>query len=95
MKRSITYKLYVLSLTIGLVLLFFGALRKIMHAPNADIILTVSFIFIALYTVLGVYEVFSSKRIAFFEKSLWLAGFLFVNAITAIMYLAIGRKRAV
>jgi len=91
----ITGKIYSISLTVGLVILLFGALKKILHRPDADTFLSVSFVFIALYTLIGAYEVFSSKRIEFLEKALWLGGFLFINAITAIVYLAVGRKRVI
>jgi heme A synthase len=90
---KITGKIYSITLTVGLVILLYGALRKILHARDADTILTVSFIFIAVYTLIGVYEVFSSKKIEFLEKALWLGGFLFINAITAIIYLAVRKNK--
>ena len=91
--NNLVRKIYNVTLTVGLILMLFGVAKKIMHHEHANEILTAAYCCIIIYTVIGLYEVFSSKKIEFIEKTLWLIGFLLINTITAVLYFAIGRKR--
>lgn len=83
---------YYIALIIGWVLVLFGVLRKILHYPGADDLLVVGMIGVLLYTVIGLYEIFSSPRLPLREKTLWLLGFLFVNGVTALVYAILRRQ---
>jgi hypothetical protein len=71
---------------------FAGAVLKIMHAPGADILLASALIGGFVFAVLALWEILPSS-INTSEKLMWIFGFLFLNWIAVILYLAVGRKR--
>jgi hypothetical protein len=71
---------------------FAGAVLKIMHAPGADILLAVALIAGFVFAALALSEILPSS-INKPEKLMWIFGFLFLNWIAVILYLAIGRNR--
>ncbi|MBS1579725.1 MAG: PLDc N-terminal domain-containing protein [Bacteroidetes bacterium] len=89
MNHKLFYTIYI----IGVISTIVGALFKIMHKPDADFFIEVGLLLTAIYTVIALYEIFNSKNILQNEKLMWLVGFIFVNAITGLMYFLQGRKR--
>ena len=72
-----------------------GAWFKILHYANAGILLTVGVLSIILFTVLALYEIYSSTKVNATEKIFWTIGFIFMNWIVGLVYLVAGRKRVV
>ena len=71
---------------------FSGALLKIMHAPGADILLAVGLIAGFVFAGLALWEILPTN-IQMTEKLMWVFGFIFLNWIAVILYLAVGRNR--
>ena len=81
------------SLISSIVFVLVGSLFKIMHYPNADILLIMGLICSLILIITGIYEVRTSKRISGSEKTMWTIGFLFMSGIVGIVYVLSGRKR--
>jgi hypothetical protein len=71
---------------------FAGAFLKIMHAPGADILLASGLVGGLVFAVLALSEILPSP-IQRTEKLMWIIGFIFLNWIAVILYLAVGRNR--
>jgi hypothetical protein len=69
-----------------------GAWFKMLHYPNADIVLTAGVLAIVVFTVLALYEIHSSNNVNASEKIIWTIGFIFMNWIVGLIYLLVGRK---
>jgi len=81
----------------ALILTLIGAFFKINHWPYAQIILIIGLLSSLSYIIVGIIEVNKSNKIKPQEKLLWTIGFisLALTFITAVLYLAFGRKRIV
>jgi drug/metabolite transporter (DMT)-like permease len=81
-----------LSLVISVIGLIAGYLLKTQHNPNVNYLISAGYGASIALVVLCLFEVFSSKKNQLPEKIMWTMGFLFVCSITAIVYIAKGRK---
>ena len=81
------------SFVVGFVITLLGAYLKIMHAGGANTWLTIGIIAWLVFTVTAIYEVRTSKKIDDLEKTRWTIAFIFLNSITGVIYILIGRKR--
>ncbi len=81
-------------LVLSIVGSFAGAFLKIMQAPGADILLASGLIGGVLFAVLALSEILPSP-INKSEKLMWIFGFIFLNWIAVILYLAVGRNRII
>lgn len=90
--HALTQKIFLPAVLLGIGSVVFGALRKILHAPDADTWLIAGMILTAVYTVLALYEIFSSRTIPYFQKVAWLLGFLFFNIVAALLYVFVRRS---
>jgi hypothetical protein len=63
-----------------------------MHTPGADVLLAVALIGGFAFAVLALWEILPSS-ISTIEKLMWMVGFIFLNWLAAVLYLAVGRKR--
>jgi hypothetical protein len=81
----------------ALILTLIGAFFKINHWPYAQVMLIIGLLSSLSYIILGIIEVNKSTTIKPLEKLLWTAGFISIalTFITAVLYLAFGRKRIV
>jgi len=83
------------SLLISILLIIIGTLLRINTTPGAEKFLLsatfVSLIFIAL----SIYEVSTSKKIDFSEKTMWIIGLLFLSTIVGIIYVLSRRDRII
>lgn len=70
-----------------------GAYLKILHASYSDLFLILALLSNLVFVVAAVYEVRSSKRIDFNEKTMWTVAFLFFPGIAGIVYFTLGRRR--
>lgn len=86
---TITTYSFIASMTTGII----GATLKIMHLPNSDLFLTTSLLLHLVFFGVAFYEVRSSKRIDFSEKTMWTIAFLFFPGIAGIIYFTLGRRR--
>lgn len=71
---------------------FAGAVMKIMHMSGAEFLLALGLIGGLLFAVLALTEILPAP-IQKTEKVMWVIGFIFLNWITVILYLAVGRNR--
>ncbi|MCU0404736.1 MAG: PLD nuclease N-terminal domain-containing protein [Chitinophagaceae bacterium] len=88
MKNQVFLLLFILTIVGS----FAGAVLKIMHAPGADILLAAALLGGYVFAVLALWEILPSS-INKSEKLMWMVGFVFLNWITVILYLAVGRNR--
>ena len=80
---------YVLSF----IILFLGAIFKILHQPFGSEIMGLALISSIIYIVLSLLEIFKSERIDKTEKIMWLVGFIFLSTVAGFIYLVLARKR--
>ena len=80
---------YVLSF----IILFLGAIFKILHQPFGSEIMGLALISSIIYIVLSLLEIFKSERIDKTEKIMWLVGFIFLSTVAGFIYLISARKR--
>ena len=80
---------YVLSF----IILFLGAIFKILHQPFGSEIMGLALISSIIYIVLSLLEIFKSERIDKTEKIMWLVGFIFLSTVAGFIYLVSARKR--
>lgn len=90
--HALTQKFFLPALLLGIGSVVFGALRKILHAPDADTWLIIGIVLTAIYTVMALYEIFSSRTIPYIQKMAWLLGFLFFNIVAALLYVVLRRN---
>lgn len=69
-----------------------GSILKIMHTPGADFLLASGLISGFLFAILALSEILLSP-IQKTEKVMWVIGFIFLNWIAVILYMAVGRNR--
>lgn len=91
MNKNVLYSAFFL----GFILTLIGALFKIQHWTNANLLLTLGLMATLLFIMLSLYEIFNSDRITKNEKVMWSVGFLFTGTITGIVYMTMGRKRII
>jgi hypothetical protein len=72
-----------------------GTLFKIMHYASADMLLGAGLLLTLVYTVIALYEIHGSRKLPVSEKVMWTIGFLFLNTVTGLLYILMGRKRVV
>lgn len=77
----------------SVVILFIGALLKILHQPFSIEMMGLAFLSAITYIILSLIEIFKSDRIDTSEKIMWLFGFIFLGTIAGFIYLVSGRKR--
>jgi len=80
---------YVLSF----IILFLGAIFKILHQPLGSEIMGLALISSIIFIVLSLIEIFKSDRIDKTEKIMWLVGFIFLSTVAGFIYLISARKR--
>jgi hypothetical protein len=79
--------LYRYSLIISTILIFSGAIMKILHLPYSNIILPLGMIFSLVYICIGLYDSFLDKKDSNLIKLMWLVGFIFLSWLAGILYL--------
>lgn len=89
--RSIVPASYLLSTALSIL----GGYFKITHSAAADTWLTIALVALVLFVVTAVYEMRSSTRFSFAEKTLWTVGFILFPPFVGLLYLLIGRRRLV
>jgi hypothetical protein len=72
-----------------------GACLKIIHSEGAEVLLIIGLIASLIFIVTAVYEVRTSKRIGYAEKTMWTIALIFIGGITGIIYMIVGRRRIV
>jgi hypothetical protein len=72
-----------------------GTCLKIIHAGGAEVFLIIGLIASLIFIVTAVYEVRTSKRIGYAEKTMWTIALIFIGGITGIIYMIVGRRRIV
>ena len=88
-KKNLIPIFYVLSF----IILFLGAIFKILHQPFGSEIMGLALISSIIYIVLSLLEIFKSERIDKTEKIMWLVGFIFLSTVAGFIYLVSARKR--
>jgi small basic protein len=89
-----TYKKWlVVSFLLSLATMFAGTWAKLSHAKNADTFLFVWMVATIIFVILAILEIMRSNKIPTAEKVMWVLGLIFLNTLTAILYLLLGRKR--
>lgn len=84
-----------ISFVVSILVTILGAYLKIMHAPFAEPALIVGVIASLIFIVSAIYEVRTSNRIDFTEKTLWTIAFILFSGLAGIVYFVIGRRRIV
>jgi hypothetical protein len=72
-----------------------GACLKIIHAEGAEVFLIIGLIASLIFIVTAVYEVRTSKRIGYAEKTMWTIALILSGGITGIIYMIVSRRRIV
>lgn len=90
-----TKKIILISFIISFFTTIIGALFKIMHWPNASIILGIGLLLSLVYIVLCLMEISNSKQVNGLEKLMWLVGFIFISQITGLVYILSARNRII
>jgi hypothetical protein len=90
-----TKKIILISFIISFFTTIIGALFKIMHWPNASIILGIGLLLSLVYIVLCLMEISNSKKVNGLEKLMWLVGFIFISQITGLVYILSARNRII
>jgi hypothetical protein len=79
--------LYRVSLVVSTVLVFIGAMMKIVHLSYSNIILPVGMTLSLVYICIGLYDSFLDQKDSSIVKLMWLIGFIFLSWVTGILYL--------
>ena len=87
--------LFFISGLIGFGGLAFGAWKKILHQPNADIALTIGFIAFAIFYVMTVWDLLQQPYPNRATKILWVLLVLGFPAIGALIYHALKNNKQV
>lgn len=74
-------------------LLTAGVLLKILHAPNANLILAIAVITSFVFSIAAIYEVWTSKALNHSEKTMWIVAFTFLGSYAGLIYILFGRRR--
>ncbi len=90
-----TSKLLVSTYLVSVAGFLIGTWAKLTHQPNADTLLLTWMIPTIIFVAMAVMEIFRSEKIQLSEKVMWVVGFIFVNFVTGLLYLLIGRKRVI
>ena len=91
MKKTDLFKIcFFLSLCV----IFIGTILKLTHTDFAQPILMLALLLSLGYIIIGIMEVQNSKNLDQSEKIMWTIGFIFFGTITGIVYLLVGRKKA-
>lgn len=77
----------------GLITASIGAFLKILHAEVPDMLLAICLVLNVIFIATSVYEVRSSIRIDFREKTMWTIALLFMPGLSGIVYFLLGRRR--
>jgi hypothetical protein len=83
------------SFAVSILLTILGAYLKITHAPSAELLLIIGVIASLVFIISAIYEVRTSNRVDFTEKTMWTLAFVFFGGIAGLVYFFIGRKRIV
>lgn len=76
-------------------LVVLGALFKVMHYPNGDLMLTVGVLAMFAYVAVILPEILRSTRIDTAEKLMWITGLLCLTVVAGYLYIFKARKRIV
>lgn len=68
---------------------------KLMHKPGGEPLLLLSMLSAIVFVVTAAPEVMRSAKINFSEKIMWIVGFIFLTAITGLIYVFRARKRTI
>jgi hypothetical protein len=85
--------IFISSFTLSLACCIFIFILRIMHNPQNNILVAIAIIAAVIYSAIALSEVWSSRQIKTSEKMMWTTGFIFLNIITASLYVLTGRKR--
>lgn len=86
MRTDLFKMTFFLSIVVGIA----GALLKITHLMNAEIVLIISLLLTLIYVFIGIIEVHQSAR-SFTSKFFWSLGFIFFSFFAAILWMMNGR----
>ena len=81
------------TLAVSFLSIMLGLIFKIMHYQYSWTIIMVGLLAAILYTIIALFEIWSSKQILTAEKLMWTSGFIVMSGLTGLLYLFIARKR--
>ncbi len=88
-------KLVTYSFLLSFIITILGALIKVMHWPNGNLIITIGLLFLVIFVFTSIYEITNSEKIKNHEKIIWVVGFIFFSTITGLIYILSARKRII
>jgi len=78
---------------LNFVVIILAALFKILHQSYGEELLILALILAVLFSLMCIYEIYSSKRINKSEKIMWTVAFLFFNSFAGLIYILGARER--
>ncbi|WHZ08363.1 MAG: hypothetical protein OJF59_002116 [Cytophagales bacterium] len=89
MKKSTQY---IVSLWVSILFTASGAIFKIMHWPEVNLLFSLGLIFGLPFIYLGIADVYQNRKDTFVVRIMWMIGFIFLSAITGLVYLSQYKK---
>jgi hypothetical protein len=89
----INKNLLITAYLLSLIVLITAVLFKILHMPFGEDFIIIALIVSVFFSVLSLYEIWTSKRIDQSEKIMWTISFIFFNSFAALIYILSARKR--
>jgi predicted membrane channel-forming protein YqfA (hemolysin III family) len=80
------FKLYKTSLIISIAVTIIGAMFKIMHWPEARLLLSLGLLLSLIYIVIALIEIYKTESKTLVEKVVWLIGFIVFSWIVGLIY---------
>lgn len=88
-------KILTMSFILGLLIVIFGSLLKIMHWPYATEMMIIGLLSQLVFIILSLIEISKSDKIDGTEKFMWFIGFIFIGTIAGLVYILSARKRII
>ena len=88
-------KILTMSFILGLLIVIFGSLLKIMHWPYATEMMIIGLLSQLVFIILRLIEISKSDKIDGTEKFMWFIGFIFIGTIAGLVYILSARKRII
>jgi hypothetical protein len=88
-------KILTMSFILGLLIVIFGSLLKIMHWPYATEMMIIGLLSQLVFFILSLIEISKSDKIDGTEKFMWFIGFIFIGTIAGLVYILSARKRII
>lgn len=87
-------KFIALPLIVGAVCTLLGAWMKILHWPNADLLLTAGLMSSSIFTIMALVEIWNSDTVRRPDRIMWTVALVMLGIIGGLIYLIFGRRNA-